>query len=292
MNNDEKEKLELQQRKAWDKYRGCVRSRWNTSAINRMMANGSRWRLFWPRNLHNDMQNNIKNLQHKIQIQPLSNEEQQFANAFMRNDFFVVHASDVNLINNPERNLLIYSRYRLQEKGIEFPTHHSSTQDILGLGNDDYVFFSLEVGNTLQKPFSLFGANFYRIPYKRENMAFRHSSMTLIDQINLNAPDGKMIEKISIRAREHLKCRAFLRENVHFCGIDNCLEGLLYSIILETRDLSRLSMKNDASLILSARTDNEMNSVINGLFRPEIRVPRMLGIPSGSYQTVMNKRFL
>ncbi|PHM60974.1 hypothetical protein [Xenorhabdus ishibashii] len=291
MDHDEKEKLELRQRKAWDKYRECVRSRWNTSAINRMMENGSRWRLFFPQNLHAGMQHNIENLRHQIQMQPLSDKEQQFADVFMKKDFFIVHASDVNLINNNERNLLIYSRHRLQEKGIKFPTHHSSVQDILGLGNDDYVFFSLEVGYTLKKPLSIFGANFYRIPYRRENMALRHSSMTLIDQIKLKAPDSRMLEKISQQARTYLKTRGFVRENVHFCGIDNCLEGLLYSIILETRNLGRLSMEKDVNLILSARTDDEMNRVINGLFRPEVRVPRMVGIPNDAYQAIMNKRF-
>ncbi|PHM73489.1 hypothetical protein [Xenorhabdus kozodoii] len=291
MNHDEK-KLELQrQRKAWDKYRECVRDRWNKNAINRMMNNGSRWRLLgFTRNLHISMQNNIDEL--RCKILPLSNEEQQFADAFMGKNFFIVHATNANLTNNPAKNLLIYSSCRLKVNKIEFPEHNSSYQDRFGLGNDDYVFFSLEVGNTLQKPYSIFGLNFFRIPYKRENMALRHSVMTLIDQIKLEPPKSRMIKNISESARKHLETRNFTREKTHFCGIDNCLEGLLYSIVLEIRDLGNYSwMKNDANLILSARTDDEINQVINGLFRPEVRVPKMVGIPSGFYQVTMNKRF-
>ncbi len=289
MNHNEKRELELQ-RKYWDKYRETVRNRWNQKAVDRMMATGAKWKAFFPHNLHSDMQENIQTLQAKIQQEPLSNEEQRFADAFMNKDFFIVHASKTNLINNG--NLLFYSRKQLEEKRIKFPNYHTSTGDLGRLGNDDYVFFSLEPGNNLQKVYSRFGTHFYRIPYKRENVALRHSSMVLFDQLRLAsaAHDSNLLKNmISSIARRSLKDRVFEAHGICFSGFDNCLQGLLYSIILEARQLDRWG-QNDAQKIFSARSDDEMNRVINGLFRPEIRVPKMLGICAGGYQAIMNKR--
>ncbi|MBI6548303.1 hypothetical protein [Xenorhabdus lircayensis] len=284
MNQNEKRALELQ-RKYWDKYREEVRRRWNERAVDRMMEQGSASRMYgFQVNIHDRMRKNIGKLVEEVG--QLSNEEKQFADVFMKKDFFIVHASDAHLTDNAERNLVIYSRVCLQEKGIEFPSHHSSVLDIGRLGNDDYVFFSLEVGNTLQKPWSLFGKDFYRIAYKKENMALRHSSMVLVDQLQPGPPNSRMIKNISKRAHDCLKLRVFMEYSICFSGIDDCLRGLLYSIILEIRNLTR-SLEGDAKVLLSARSDDEINRIINGLFRPEVRVPRMIGITRGDYQTIM-----
>ncbi|MEQ1962485.1 hypothetical protein ABLB69_04765 [Xenorhabdus khoisanae] len=290
MNPDKNRELELQ-RIYWNKYREEVRKRWNKKAVDRMADKGTRWHFFGARNLHDYMQDNIEELRHEIQINPLSNEEKQFTDAFMKKDFFIVHASSADLTNNVDNNLLIYSRLRLGGKDIVFPTYHSSVEDRGGLGNDDYIFFSLEVGNSLQKPYSRFGTNFYRVAYKKENIALRHSSMTLIDQIGNESPNSRMINNISLAAHSYLDGRQFIRHRVFFSGIDNCLLGLLYSIILETRKFGE-RLKEDAKQILSARTDDEINRVINGLFRPEVRVPRMFGATKGDYQVIMHKNTL
>ncbi|MDX7991877.1 hypothetical protein [Xenorhabdus littoralis] len=295
MSPNEERELELK-RKYWDKYRETVRSRWNQKAVDRMMEKGSIWKLFFTRrNLHVDMQNNIDRLKHEINLKPLSNDEQKFADVFMGKDFFIVHASKADLRSNDDQRLFIYSRCRLEEKSkeekkIEFPEYHSSPQDIERLGNDHYVFFSLEVGNTLQKKVSRFGYHFYRIPYKKENIALKHSAMVLLDQLDPKPEQTRMLNTISSLAHKFLSDRYFERYQICFFGIDNCLQGLLYSIILETRRWKEKSgLDKDVDVILSSRTDDEINKVINGFFRPEVRVPRMLGALRGDYQAIIDE---
>ncbi|WP_340618137.1 hypothetical protein [Xenorhabdus entomophaga] len=286
MKSNESSKLELQ-RKYWDKYREETRRRWNEKAVDTMIEKGRKWH----RNLHDDLRWNIEELRNEIQRNPLSDKEQQFANAFRSKKLFIVHASSAVLTNNPQKNLLICSRQYLEDKKMKFSTDNSTQDDVYELGNLDYVFFSLEVGDKLQKSRSRFGNNFYRIPYTKNNVALRHSSMTLVDQLAPESYDGKMIKGLTSSTRDYLKRRNFMSCRVFFLGIDNCLDGLLYSIIIETRNLNEEKLKSDAEKILCARTDDEMNRVINGLFRPEVRVPRIFSASIAEYQAIMDKRY-
>jgi hypothetical protein len=305
MESDDDRSLE-KQRKAWDMYRRKVREKWNKSAVDTMMRVGTNWNANEKRNLHHDMINNAVELIDEIRRNRLSTKEQQFADAFMSQKFFIVHASDINLIKREDLKrqfnqtkdeaekakrdmdkLFIGSRRYLVINNIKFPTNHSTLKDIDGLGNADYVFFSLEVGNRLQKTYSKFGKIFYRIPYVRENIALRYSSITLADQLECNPQSNKMIKGLSDKTRKYLSERIFTPYKIMFSGFDNCLRGLLYSIISVTRYLEQDEyMKKDAEKILQARNDDEMNRVINGLFRPEIRVPRMFSAGINEYQVI------
>ncbi|MDX7986435.1 hypothetical protein FE392_03680 [Xenorhabdus sp. 12] len=279
--------LELQ-RKYWDIYRENVRSRWNKQAVDTMMNEGKAWHREGNRNLHDDIKRNIDDLQREIQAHPYSPEEEQFANAFMGKKFFIVHASSNDLNDNSKRELLICSHRYLEKKGTGFFKNNTTIDDVRELANDDYVFFSLEVGGELQKKRSRFGNKFYRIPYTKENVSLRHSSMALVDQILLTAPDSRMIKGLTNGANVHLDHRRFINHRIIFSGIDNCLTGLLYSIILTVRKFN-ITLQRDRETILYARSDKEISDVINGLFRPEIRVPRMFSASVGEYKKILKK---
>ncbi|OTA20579.1 type III secretion system effector and immunogenic protein OspC2 [Xenorhabdus beddingii] len=237
-------------------------------------------------NLHFNMRTMADDL--RKSLGNLTNEESTFAENFMSQAFYIVHVSDKNFTeNNSTGDLNLYSRVRLLEKGVEFNNRNSTPDDIKRLGNDDYVFFSFEVGEEPKKIQSRFGCFFYRVRYTPRNFSLRHSSMVLFDHLSPKQHLIKGINRtidhldISVVSKDHLRERRLRRGRSIFSGYENSINGLLYSII---HDIRELKDENDKKKLLSARSDKEINLIVNGLFRPEVRVPRMIGILRGGYQ--------
>ncbi len=208
----------------------------------------------------------------------LNLKERRFFQRFLKQDFYLTHATNANLLS-ASGDLNIYSRKRLMEKRVLFPADNSSDMDVRGLGNDDYVFFSLEVGVPLSKTDSRFGTTLHKINFSQEN--FRHASLCLFDQLELTVPQPK-IDKLSNEGKSILSKRPEPeRLSIFFNGRDESLKGLAYNII----KLARMLPEQDQDVLLSADQPAQMNKLINYLFRPEVRVPRMVGIKSGDFYT-------
>ncbi len=213
-------------------------------------------------------------------IGQLQHDESLFFNAFSTSDFYVAHATNSQEVINDSNDLVLFSRRKLIESKIKFNTNNTTNDDITGLANDDNVFFSLEIGIPPQKmPIgghgSRFGKNIYKIPLT--NQAFYFSSLYLLDQLEMEIPDCRILG-ISEEAKRILSVRKYTRKSICFYG-GKSIPALALSIIAAARLLS----KNDSSILLRARTDKEKNDLIRYLFRVEIRVPRLVGIKYGSY---------
>lgn len=154
----------------------------------------------------------------------------------------------------------------------------SSLSDNKALGHDDYVFFSLEVGEEPKKTKSRFGSNFYKIDYN--HLALKYSSMVLVDQYLQEAPKDCRISNLSEKGKKILdENRRHFSEDIMYQGQDLSIISLGCAIIKK----ARLLPKEDQNLILNSKTDDEINNIINGFYRPEIRVPGMVGIKRNNF---------
>ncbi|MDR5759979.1 hypothetical protein [Caballeronia sp. LZ035] len=200
----------------------------------------------------------------------LDGQEESFAENFFGMPFYATHATHARVLS-PGGDLVLYSRKRLMEKEIAFLDDNSTDMDVNGLGNDDYVFFSLEVGEKPAKDWSRFGNRMYRVKY--DHPAFAYASMSLLDQLELEPPSPEALN-LSEEASDILFGRSFERPDVMFHGRDRSIVGLLHSIIHAARKLP----PEDRQIILNARAEPDIDKIINYVFRPEIRVPGMIAV--------------
>ncbi|NDO82766.1 hypothetical protein CJP72_18915 [Citrobacter sp. NCU1] len=215
--------------------------------------------------------------QNSLRTSKFDKQEMNFIANFIKQDFYLSHATNAN-IENANGDINIYSRKMLQDKKIAFNESNSDFEDVNGLGNDDYAFFSLEIGPALKKQKSRFGNTIYKSSVS--NGAFKFASLSLIDQLTMVFPEPK-IPGLSYEGKVQLAGRPSLkREEVFFHGLDDSILSLANHIVLSTRVLSRQS---DRDVILNERNPDKLDRIMNYLFRPEVRVPRMAGIKNGEY---------
>ncbi|MDX7986061.1 hypothetical protein FE392_01750 [Xenorhabdus sp. 12] len=239
--------------------------------------------------LHANMRTIAQDL--KIKLGVLNQEESIFEKIFKSKEFYIVHASDRNLINETKKSLTLLSRARLDKTDILFNNRNSTNLDIENLGNHYYVYFSLEVGKELKKSKSKFGNHLYRIRYSGNKSSFIHSSMVLFDHLvpsmHLYKINGnkRLLDDIDIsqESKEQLTRRKMQRGNSSFSGFENCINGLLYSILIDIRNLDN---EDDRKKLLSTHSDDGINLIINGLYRPEVRVPIVAGFLEGEYEYI------
>ncbi|CAG9411211.1 hypothetical protein NVI2019_OHEONHNH_00728 [Providencia alcalifaciens] len=203
------------------------------------------------------------------ELAPLVQEEIGFLDNLLQMPFTATHASDANIVN--EKGILsLFSRKKLEQRGMEFDESHSGKEDINRLSNDDFVFFSLEPGDKIQKCGSRFGHTLYRINF--DTTPFSQVSWgSLQDQV-LNHTGGsveKYLEGLSDEAYEILTSRFIGNEKSMFCG-ENIKVGLGLSLLRLLRELPQ----EDRLTLLASRSVTEVNRVVNGIYRPEIKVPK------------------
>ncbi|EDP8647562.1 DUF4116 domain-containing protein [Salmonella bongori] len=209
---------------------------------------------------------NISNL--RKELQSLDHDEKSFLDSILTVKLRATHASNANLEN--ENGVLgIYSRKLLIKKHIPFPEENSTSKDIKFLSNDDFVFFSLEPGEDFKKPSSRFGSSIYSIDINTPVFE-QVSCISLYDQVTKEAPNpSKYIHGISQKAARILQEKAPSIHEFMFFGKEMRVGLGLYL-------LKRIRMipDNDKQKILSMKSEQELNNVINGILRPEIKVPK------------------
>jgi len=255
-----------------------TRNRWSSQTSESMMRNGILWQP-GKKTIDDYSVHNYHAL--RIALGKLTIQEQSFFNTLSQAPFYAVHCTDSLDVVNKNNDLILYSRKKLISKGIRFNADNTQPIDISMLGNDGYVFFSLEVGSPLLKSSSRFGSIFYKITYSHP--VFRNSSMVLTDQVALVIPRCH-IPELSREAVRILEVRQLDRLAIIFNGKMLSVLGLAYSIILTNRSLPVADQK----IVLSARTHTELSNVVNSFYRPEIRVPKMVGIKSDEYSINMD----
>ncbi|WP_198359342.1 hypothetical protein [Burkholderia ubonensis] len=201
-------------------------------------------------------------------LAPLSDDEIKFLNVFLNQKFYATHTT-LAPVKNESGVLSLYSREKLIERGIIFNENNSPPEDIKILGNDDFVFFSLEVGDTPKKPSSRFGGVTYRVNF--DEAVFRDTSwLSLVEMRFAKTPNvDRHIPYLNQSEQSSLSKRELTPFETVFAGRD-MKRGIGLSIISDARKLSPESRKK----ILESTTEGKINSLINGLYRPEIKVAR------------------
>ncbi|MTC14598.1 DUF4116 domain-containing protein, partial [Providencia alcalifaciens] len=134
----------------------------------------------------------------------------------------------------------------------------------------DFVFFSLEPGDKIQKCGSRFGDTLYRINF--DTTPFSQVSWgSLQDQVlnQTGAYVDKYLPSLSDDAYEILSSKEIENAKTMFYG-GNIKVGLGLSLL----QLLRTLPEDDRQDLLSIRSVDGVNRLINGIYRPEIKVPR------------------
>lgn len=231
---------------------------------------------------------NVARLQHRVS--PLNGAELAFYRRFVATRLFAVHFTRTPLApvapdpgDTPPATLRLYSNANLRARRVSF-TEGAGEGERDSMGNGDFVFFSLEVGAQPRKPTSRFGSVRYRFDVDRHAM-LREDAWVSMDDMHLEklglAPDrptplvmGLLQPFDRMPASDAPNGR--LSTHVFFGG--DVRRGMALALIDRIRFL-RAPESRDA--LLRATSDDELNRVLNGLFRPEMKVPRaFIGTPS------------
>lgn len=210
---------------------------------------------------------NKQKLYTSLAFPALTHEEKEFLHKFLAVSFFATHATRVN---SPLGSTLeLFSRQKLITRNKSFNTSNSPPEDIALLGNDDFVFFSLEVGAAPKKTDSRFGDVCYRVNF-RHSIFVDYSWLSLVEMRFAQTPEvcrHLMLppEDLKILSRRKL----FPSTNIVFFGKDMII-GIALSILKDARLLS----KDGQRRILSMLSEDDLNKIVNGFYRPEIKVPR------------------
>lgn len=259
---------------------------------------------------------NLKTLRDELQCNPvasvsgssspsLTGQERAFVDAVLNAPWFITHATRFDLITDEAQTLRLMSNHHL--KSIERAKGHSdmpehltdSEDDIAQLGNDHYVYFSLEAGEEPKKPSSRFGQTMYRMALDRNQLG-EHSVMMLNDAINPSAKNSLVMNYQHIpyedvfepgfMHHEHWKTPSLpqqLSESVsdsdssisedhvhevpdrYFFQASQSLEALALAVVASVRKFDSEQLRTDL-----LRTDSDsINKAVNSLFRPQIMVP-------------------
>ncbi|HCL5345597.1 TPA: DUF4116 domain-containing protein [Salmonella enterica] len=250
-----------------------MRKNISNGAYNHMFTSGTSWKELSEKYQEKGLElmrkiskENISNLRNELKS--LDNDEKSFLDSILTVKLRATHASNANLVN--ENNILgIYSRKLLIKKDIPFPEDNSTSKDIVCLSNDNFVFFSLEPGEDFKKPSSRFGSSIYSIDINKPVFE-QVSCISLYDQITKEPPDPrKHIHGISLEAAKILQ-----EKDPSVCGFTFFGKEMRTGLGLYLLKRIRMIPHSDRQKILSMKSEHELNSVINGILRPEIKVPK------------------
>lgn len=208
---------------------------------------------------------NISNL--RKELKTLDKQEVEFLDAILQVKLRATHASDATLINKND-TFNIYSRKILTDKNISFPKCHSDNE-IDTLANDDFVFFSVDPGEENKKAASRFGSKIYSVDINQPVFE-QVACISIYDMLIPRPPDiRKHIQGLSDEAIQTLRKKDQSKYGFTFFGKE-MRAGLGLYILKRLRAIP----ENDRQKILAMRSEDELNHVINGIARPEIKVPK------------------
>ena len=131
-------------------------------------------------------------------------------------------------------------------------------------------FFSLEVGETPKKPSSRFGGKMFRFDFSKPS--FTDTSWLNLAEMRFSRTPhlSRHVQGLTYGEYVKLSKRELPRFGSIFYGAD-MKTGIALSLIKDFRD--NLSDASRGKL-LTCSTDDELNRLVNGMYRPEIKVPR------------------
>ncbi|EID0733823.1 DUF4116 domain-containing protein, partial [Vibrio parahaemolyticus] len=206
----------------------------------------------------------------------LEEKEILFLDKILSMKFSATHATDANIIND-KNTLSLFSRMKLEDRNIKFSReNHSTSGDIGELANNDFVFFSIEPGTGGLKDNSRFGKTIYVVDF--DTPAFSQVSWVSLQEQYLSFGNNtkKHIRNISNDAHKILSFSEIDIKSNMFLAKD-FKKGLALSLIKKFRQLPN----NDREELLNTQSIEQFNSIINGIYRPEVKVPRHFFVNHG-----------
>lgn len=248
----------------------AIRRGISEGAYKKMLDKGSLWKnhnFNNQKDLINLSKANMRQLYRSLGT--LNQHESDFFARFTESRFFATHTTGAP-VENGQGIVSLFSRDKLIERGIIFNENNSPQEDRELLGNDDFVFFSLEVGETPKKPSSRFGGNMFKFDLDKPSFT-SVAWLSLTDMRFANTPHlNRHIQGLSCAEYDKLSKRELPRFQTVFHGKD-MKAGIALSLIKDFREnLSHTSREK----LLCYSTEHDLNRLVNGMYRPEIKVPR------------------
>ncbi|CAI2325771.1 TPA: DUF4116 domain-containing protein [Vibrio parahaemolyticus] len=204
----------------------------------------------------------------------LDDNEIRFFEKILSLKFAITHATDANVINN--NTLTLFSRKKLDERNISYRSGLSTARDIEEFKNDDFVFFSIEPGDGGFKHNSRFGRTVYAVDFDNPSLS-QVAWVSLQEQLMCDCENTrKHIRGISEESHKILSYTRLGIRSSMFLAKD-FRKGLALSLIKRFRELP----EHDRQTLLSNLHLKYLNDVINGIYRPEVKVPRHFFINHG-----------
>ncbi len=221
----------------------------------------------------------------------LTASESAFFDRFTRQKFFATHFTNVNLERSSSRGstLTMFSRKKLLEKKMTFDRGHTNDRDYFYKNDHGFVFFSLECGPQPTGLDSEYGKIAYRVPF--DSPAIMQLSWGSLDDLIavMEKEPGNLLFELSTSEEESAFrencCRSSVMRAFHddidayndiFTGKD-LIPGAALSIISQLRKLQHCLPNQDSpslsERLLARSTPEEINGLLNSMYRPEIRVP-------------------
>lgn len=248
-------------------------TKWRVNRSYQAMAKGSLWdgKIKNEGAMLNEGRANLTLL--RQQNYPLTKEAYEFAERFKKLDFNLVHytSSDIQASSG-----VIYSKKELYKRGIKFSERNTTTTDIQKLGTDDFVFFSLGVGDASGKERSRFGANKYQIPLAKavQQKYVKHGHLTINDTLKYSerqTSESRLTGIFKMRDVNELKSEVIASKAVETVfDYNNFNEGLALRIIGSTSNLSVSGQR----FVYGSRTDADFDQIISLFYRPQFLVPK------------------
>ncbi|MBT2374283.1 hypothetical protein [Pseudomonas fluorescens] len=236
----------------------------------KMIHNGTLWKDVPAQAEKNHIDSLSKsNLQSlRKELGSLTTEEKGFLERFFEVPLFATHSTAAP-VKREDDSVALFSRQKLIDRNIIFNAENSPQEDIKLLGNDDFVFFALEAGVEPKKPSSRFGGTTFRFDF--DEPVFKDAAwLSLVEMRFAKTPNlDRHIEGLSAEEYSVLSKRTLQPFETVFSGGD-MKAGIGLSII---RDLRKLPPESGRRLLESAG-ENQINKLVNGMYRPEIKVAR------------------
>lgn len=180
----------------------------------------------------------------------------------------------------PASSGAIYSKKELYKRGIKFSERNTTASDIQKLGTDDFVFFSLGVGDVSGKERSRFGGNKYQISLKdaETEKYVKHGRLAINDTLKFSerqTSESRLTGIFKMRDVNEIKSEVIANEAIETVFDYNTFkEGLALKIISSTNNLSLSAQR----FVYGSRSDADFDQIISLFYRPQFLVPKKVGV--------------
>ncbi|WP_273826931.1 RHS repeat-associated core domain-containing protein [Providencia rettgeri] len=220
---------------------------------------------------------------------PLNEMESSFVERFTKLNFTLLHASKTDFRVNSE--VTFKSRVKLRSTDIiDYAHDHTSYSDEMNLQTKEFAFFSLGIEGAEGKNISRFGDKLYStplnsveneryIPYSHVsiNDTLRYSTRQFSARLGrlFGRDDGNLLkeEVIAGEASETVYAYSNFKE----------------AIALRMLNSARLISQGGYNRIINTQSNQEFDTLMSLLFRPQLLVPRELKSKNTTIRTIQHK---